>query len=335
LKISLVIPVYNEADNIPLLCERLQAATKALAHEVETIIVNDGSGDRTAELLNQAAVANAQFKVVHLRRNFGQTAAIMAGINNSIGEVIVTMDGDLQNDPSDIPLLLEKIEEGYDVVSGWRRNRHDALLTRVIPSKAANWLISKLSGIKLNDYGCTLKAYRREVIKGVKLYGEMHRFIPIYASWQGARVTEIPVTHHPRKFGTSKYGMERTFKVILDLMVIKFLGGYRQKPIYVFGGFGLANLGMSVLCFLLMVYYKFWGSKSFIETPLPQLVVLFFLMGFMSILMGFLAELIMRTYYESQDKPVYLVRETLNIAPASDGSCPTPQPPAPDQAASR
>ncbi len=313
MKISLVIPLYNEADNVNLLFDRLRSIMEQSDHDLETIVVNDGSRDRTAELLDREAAADARFKIIHLRRNFGQTAAIMAGIDSSSGEVIVTMDGDLQNDPADIPLLLAKIEEGYDVVSGWRRDRQDPFISRVLPSKIANRIISIFSGIRLNDYGCTLKAYRREVIKGVKLYGEMHRFIPIYASWQGARVTEIPVSHHPRQHGVSKYGIERTIKVILDLMVIKFLGGYSQKPIYVFGGFGLANFAFALVSFLLMVYYKFWGDKSFVETPLPQLAVLFFLMGFMSILMGFLAELIMRTYYESQDKPVYLVGKTVNL----------------------
>jgi hypothetical protein len=222
------------------------------------------------------------------------------------------MDGDLQNDPADIPRLLAKLEEGFDVCSGWRKERRDSLRRR-LPSRLANRLISWISGVRLNDYGCTLKAYRRSMLAGVRLYGEMHRFIPIYASWQGARVTELPVNHRARTRGKSKYGLERTFKVILDLLVVKFLSDYAQKPIYVFGGFGLLSILAAFLCFGGMIYYKFWGGKTFIETPLPQLVIMLFLIGAVSVLMGLQAEILMRTYYESQGKRIYQVRKRTNL----------------------
>ncbi len=226
------------------------------------------------------------------------------------------MDGDLQNEPEDIPKLLAKLEEGYDVVSGWRRDRRDGFRRR-LASRVANRLASWVSGVRLHDYGCTLKAYRREILKGVKLYGEMHRFIPVYASWQGARVTEIPVNHRARSFGRSKYGFERVIKVVLDLIVIKFLAGYASKPIYVFGGFGVAALAVSLLAGLYALYLKFFEGVAFILTPLPLLVALTFLAGITSILMGLLAELIMRTWYEAQGKPIYLVRSTHNLDPGA------------------
>ena len=238
---------------------------------------------------------------------------MMAGIDAASGDILIPMDGDLQNDPSDIPRLLAKLDEGYDVVSGWRNDRKDASIKRKLPSKIANWLISKISGVHLHDYGCTLKAYKRDVIKDVKLYGEMHRFIPIYACWLGGKVAEIPVTHHPRIHGQSKYGLERIIKVILDLILVKFMAKYSQKPMYVFGGFGLFSVLLSFLCFALMLCYKFFGNKSFVETPLPMLAVLFFLMGFVCILMGFIAEMLMRTYFESQGKATYLIDYTRNF----------------------
>ncbi len=238
---------------------------------------------------------------------------MMAGIDFASGEIIIGLDGDLQNDPADIPKLLAKLAEGYDVVSGWRLNRKDAALRRNLPSRIANWLISWMSGVHLHDYGCTLKAYRKEVVKGVRLYGEMHRFIPIYASWQGGKVAEVAVNHFPRIHGSSKYGLERIVKVILDLMVVKFLASYANKPIYVFGGFGLASIAFSFLSGLLALYLKFFEHVSFISTPLPLLVALAFITGVMSILMGLIAEIIMRTYYESQGKQVYLVKDTINV----------------------
>lgn len=311
--ISIIIPIYNERDNIYPLYEKLAHELPLVGRDFEVILVNDGSNDGSNELLAQVSGKDARFKIVNLRRNFGQTAAMMAGIDYAQGEIIVPMDGDLQNDPADVRRLIEKLDEGYEVVSGWRKDRQDAALKRNFPSRIANRLISWISGVHLHDYGCSLKAYHRAVIKGVKLYGEMHRFIPIYASWLGARVTEIPVAHHPRIHGTSKYGLERVAKVVLDMLVVKFLAKYATKPIYVFGGFGIANIGISAFAGLYAIYLKIFEHTSFIQTPLPLLCVMAFITGIMSILMGLLAELVMRTYYESQNKSVYLVKTTLNL----------------------
>jgi glycosyltransferase involved in cell wall biosynthesis len=310
--LSIIIPLYNEEDNIGPLYDALVSVLSGLAHPYEIIMVNDGSSDGTRDLLDSLAREYPNVRVVHFRRNFGQTPAMMAGIDMARGDILIPMDGDLQNDPKDIPRLLLTLEQGYDVVSGWRKDRKDNPLKRNFPSRVANWLISAISGVRLHDYGCSLKAYRRDIIKGVKLYGEMHRFIPIYAAWQGARVTEVDVTHHPRVHGQSKYGIERTIKVILDLMVVKFLEKFAQKPMYLFGGFGLCSLLLSVLFFLLMLYCKFFLDKSFIATPLPLAVVIFLLIGCMAIFMGLIAEILMRTYHESQDKPTYLVDCTRN-----------------------
>ena len=311
--LSIVIPVYNEQDNVFPLYERVNAALLQIGEDYEVIIVNDGSSDKTEANLQTIAAKDPHFKIINFRRNYGQTAAVMAGIDFASGDIIVGLDGDLQNDPADIPKLLAKLAEGYDVVSGWRVDRKDAAIKRNLPSRMANWLISTISGIHLHDYGCSLKAYRKEVVKGVKLYGEMHRFIPIYASWQGGKVAEIPVTHHARVHGSSKYGLERVIKVLLDLMVVKFLATYANKPIYVFGGFGLISIAVSFLSGLWALYLKLFEGVSFIQTPLPLLVVLAFITGVMSILMGLIAEIIMRTYYESQGKQVYLVKNTVNM----------------------
>ena len=311
--LSVIVPLYNEGENILPLYEEVIGIAPSLGCDLEMILVNDGSTDGSRALLNDLALRDGRVKVIHFRRNFGQTTAIMAGIDYSSGDVLIPMDGDLQNDPQDIPKLLAKLKEGFEVCSGWREDRKDHALKRNLPSRIANWLISKISGVHLHDYGCSLKAYRREVIKGVKLYGEMHRFIPIYATWQGARVTEIPVAHHPRIHGKSKYGLERTFKVILDLIVVKFLAQYAQKPIYVFGTFGLFSLFVAFIAAAASVYYKIFGHKSFIETPLPLIFIMASITGIMCILMGLLAEIIMRTYYESQDKTVYLIDECRNL----------------------
>ncbi|MEO5693955.1 MAG: glycosyltransferase family 2 protein [Usitatibacter sp.] len=312
--LSITIPIYNEADNLQLLHDRLLAALEPLGRPFEIILVNDGSNDGSEAKLDELAKRDARVKVVHFRRNFGQTAAMMAGIHYASGEIIIPMDGDLQNDPADIGKLLAKLEEGYDVVSGWRQDRKDHALRRNLPSRVANWLISRISGVHLHDYGCSLKAYRKDVLKGVKLYGEMHRFIPIYASWEGGRVAEVPVTHHPRIHGESKYGVDRVLKVVLDLMVVQFLAKYANRPIYVFGGFGLAAITVSIMAGVWAVYLKYFENTSFIQTPLPLLVVMLFVTGGMSILMGLLAEIIMRTYYESQGKAVYLVKSTSNLS---------------------
>jgi len=312
--LSVVVPVYNEQDSLAEFYDNLLRVLQQEKYHYEVIFVDDGSTDGSAGILDAMAKDNQHCKVVHFRRNFGQTAALMAGMDYSSGDVIIPIDADMQNDPADIPRLLEKLAEGYDLVSGWRKNRQDARLTRNFPSWVANKIISRISGVKLSDYGCTLKAYRRSIVQDVKLYGEMHRFLPIYASWAGSRTVEIPVNHNARAAGTSKYGLERVIKVPLDLMVVKFLSNYSQKPIYVFGGFGLLNHFLALLTFGLMIYFKFWGGKSFIETPLPLLAALFILMGFISMLMGLIAELAVRTYHESQDKSTYTVRETLNFS---------------------
>ena len=248
-----------------------------------------------------------------MRRNFGQTAALMAGIDHARGDVIVMIDADLQNDPEDIPMLIQKINEGYDVVSGWRKDRKDALLSRNLVSRVANSLISRISGVPLADYGCTLKAYRREILQGVRLYGEMHRFIPIYASWMGAKIAEVPVLHHPRTLGKSKYGLERIFKVVLDLIVVKFLDRHFVKPIYVFGGFGVFSLVLCAISTLWMLYLKLVEGVSMILTPLPLISAMTFLVSCMSILMGLLAEMLVRTYFESQQRTAYAVRALVNF----------------------
>jgi glycosyltransferase involved in cell wall biosynthesis len=310
--ISIIIPCYNEAQDLERLINKVSLAMSSLARRYEIIVVDDGSTDKSVEVLKKITSNKSFLKTVVLRRNYGQTAAMMAGIDYSTGDIIIPLDADLQNDPDDIPSLLAKIDEGFDVVSGWRKNRRDNAIKRNFPSFVANKLISWISGLHLNDYGCSLKAYRREVIKDVRLYGEMHRFIPIYASWLGAKVTEIPVSHHPRVHGSSKYGLERSIKVILDLIVVKFLASFAHKPIYLFGGFGFLALVTAFCVGLYTLWLKIFEAVSFIETPLPLLVVMLSIFGFVSILMGLIAELVMRTYYESQSKNIYLVREEVN-----------------------
>ena len=311
-QLSIIIPIYNEEENIPTLLDRVfDVARQLLSFEV--ITVDDGSQDRSFEILRAEAGRRPELKVIRFRRNYGQTAAMMAGIDHAAGQILISLDADLQNDPDDIPLLLAKLDEGYDVVSGWRRDRQDAPIRRTLVSRIANKLISRVSGVHLKDYGCTLKAYRRDVIKGVKLYGEMHRFIPIYARWMGARVTEIPVRHHARTRGVSKYGLERVVKVVLDMVVVKFLDRHFAKPIYVFGGVGLGSIAMSLLILGLAVWLRFFEHISLIQTPLPLLAALFFLVGTTSILMGLLAEMLVRTYFESQHLSPYTIRESVNL----------------------
>jgi glycosyltransferase involved in cell wall biosynthesis len=312
MKLSIIIPIHNEEKNIPSLYQDLIASLEMNSMDFEIIMVNDGSQDSSEDIMDDLAKKDTRLKTIHFQSNYGQTAAIMAGIDHSSGDIIIPMDGDNQNDPQDIPRLLAKIKEGYDVVSGWRKDRKDKKIGRILPSRIANWLISKISGIRLHDYGCSLKAYKRGVLKDVKLYGEMHRFIPIYASWHGAKVTEIPVQHHQRSFGRSHYGMSRTSRVILDLLLIKFLDRYARNPIHLFGGFGLLNFVLALISFSIMIYYKFWGGKTFIETPLPTLTVFFLLIGTMSIFIGFVAEILMRTYYESQEKQPYFIKKIIN-----------------------
>ena len=313
--LSIVVPVYNEEENIPLLYDALITVMTPLSITWEAVLVDDGSRDQSARLLEDLAQKYPEhFRAVLLRRNFGQTAAIAAGIDHSCGDVVILMDADLQNDPQDIPMMLEKINEGYDVVSGWRARRKDDFLTRTLPSKLANGLISWVTGVHLHDYGCTLKAYRREVITGYRLYGEMHRFIPVYANSVGVKILEVPVHHHPRKFGKAKYGLERTFKVVLDLFTVKFLSSYSNKPIYLFGGTGLVLVLLSGLVLLYLAIRRiFWGVPV-LESPFFQMSTMIFILGFQSILMGLIAELQVRTYHESQDKPTYTVRKTVGFS---------------------
>jgi glycosyltransferase involved in cell wall biosynthesis len=311
--LTVCVPIYNEVENLGLLYEKVNAVLTKLNREWEIILINDGSTDGSAEILNQLAEKEARIKVIHFRRNYGQTAAMMAGIDYANGDIIIPMDADLQNDPEDIPHLIAKLDEGFDVCSGWRKNRKDNALRRNLPSRIANWMISKISGVKLHDYGCSLKAYNKDVVKGIKLYGEMHRFIPIYASWHGAKVTEIPVAHHPRMFGQSKYGLERVIKVVLDLAVVKFLDRYAQKPMYIFGGVGMLSLLLSGLVAAWALYLKFFDNTSLVQTPLPLMFTFTALTGVICLLMGLLAELVMRTYHESQEKDVYLIKETRNF----------------------
>jgi len=295
------------------LMQRLFEVVAGLGFSFEVLAIDDGSDDGSFQLLQVESARHPELKVIRFRRNYGQTAAMMAGIDHAAGSILISLDADLQNDPADIPKLLARLEEGYDVVSGWRIERQDARFRRTLISRADNLLISRISGVRLNDYGCTLKAYRRDVIKNVKLYGEMHRFIPIYASWMGARVTEIPVRHHPRTHGVSKYGLERVVKVVLDMIVVKFLDRYFVKPIYVFGGMGLASIGLSILILGTAIWLRFFEGISLIQTPLPLLSALLFLLGMMSVLMGLLAEMMVRTYFESQHRPAYTVRDSLNL----------------------
>jgi glycosyltransferase involved in cell wall biosynthesis len=303
--VSIILPVYNEAENLRVLLPTLRETLKTLGTRYEIVVVDDGSTDKTAGVLHEWT--KPEIRVVRLRRNTGQTAALMAGIRFSRGEVLISMDGDLQNDPEDISQLLAKLDEGFDVVSGWRTHRQDAPLRRNLLSRVANRIISAVSGIHLHDYGCSLKAYRRSALEGVQLYGEMHRFIPIYAYWNGARVTEVPVRHHPRRHGVSHYGLKRIPKVVLDLLVVVFLHRFGQRPMYVFGSVGLFSMAIGAIAGAAALYYKFFGNKSFIETPLPLLFVMAVITGAMCLLMGLLAELLVRTYYESQKKTTYAI----------------------------
>jgi glycosyltransferase involved in cell wall biosynthesis len=311
---SIIVPVYDEEENLPLLHERITEAMRSVGTSYEVIYVDDGSRDSSFARLSEIAASDPDVVVIQFRRNFGQTAALAAGIANSCGEILVFMDADLQNDPADVPRMLAKVDEGFDVVSGWRVNRQDAALSRRLPSKIANWLISLVTGVPLHDYGCTLKAYRREVIDHIHLYGEMHRFIPAHAAWVGATITEIPVQHHPRLHGRSKYGLARTMKVVLDLLTVKFLGSYSTKPIYVFGGLGLSSIGLSFISITLAIIDKLVKGVSLIQSPLLLLSAMLFIIGVELILMGFLAEISVRTYHESQSKPTYVVRRIVRKA---------------------
>jgi glycosyltransferase involved in cell wall biosynthesis len=319
-EISVLLPVYNEEQNIRPLHAKLAQALDRFGRSYEIIYVDDGSDDRSLHRLREVAQVDIHARVIALARNYGQTAAMSAGIDHARGQILIPMDADLQNDPDDISRLVEKLDEGYDVVSGWRRRRKDGWLTRRLPSMMANRLISAITGVTLHDYGCSLKAYRRDALAGVRLYGEMHRFIPIYASWVGARVTEIPVTHHERTYGRSKYGLSRTSKVVLDLITIKFMSTYLTKPLYLFGAAGFICLVVSLVSMAGALYYRFVRDVHLNRMPLATLAMVMFGMGVQFIFMGLLAEMIVRTYHESQNKPTYIVRERINIEPESEPS---------------
>jgi glycosyltransferase involved in cell wall biosynthesis len=311
--LSVVIPIYNEVDNLPILYERLTQALAKSGIEYETVLVDDGSADGSFEVMKEIALRDASWKVIRFRRNFGQTAAMAAGFSAASGRVVVPMDGDLQNDPLDIPALLAKIDEGYDVVSGWRQNRQDTFFSRKLPSIIANRLISRLTGVHLHDYGCTMKAYRREVLDGINLYGEMHRFVPALASQVGARVAELPVRHHPRLHGTSKYGISRTMRVVLDLMTVMFLLSYSTKPIQLFGKWGIYSFLAGMASGTITVYMKLFEHTSMNRNPLLILTAFLLFIGVQFIALGLLGELNARTYYEAQGKPIYVVREKVNL----------------------
>jgi glycosyltransferase involved in cell wall biosynthesis len=313
LDLSIVIPVFNEEENIPPLHAQLTRALEPLDLSYEIIYVNDGSTDGSNAALRRVASPDRRAKVINFRRNFGQTAAMMAGFDHARGRVIMPMDGDLQNDPDDIPRLLAKLEEGYDIVSGWRKDRQDKEVIRKLASRMANRLIAAMTGVKLHDSGCSLKAYRAEMLKGTRLYGEMHRFIPALANLMGARICEVPVTHHPRKFGKSKYGLKRAVKVVLDLITVKFLADFSTKPLYMFGGIGVVLFAAAVLAGCETLWEKWaWGVYVH-NNPFILIAVFLATLGINFIVMGLLAELIVRTYHESQGKPIYHVRDTLNL----------------------
>ena len=306
--VSIVVPLYNEEQNVPLLYAELRAVMESLGEEYEIILVDDGSEDNTPALLEDLQAKDDRIVAVWLRRNFGQTAALSAGFDQARGKVVVTLDGDLQNDPADIPQLLEKSKD-YDVVSGWRVNRQDPFLSRRLPSIIANWVISKVTGVHLHDYGCTLKAYRREVIQGIRLYGEMHRFIPAIASWMGTSIVEVPTHHRPRRFGKSKYGISRIVRVILDLIAVKFLVSYSTRPIQFFGRLGIFSVLIGLALSAYLTALKLFAGVDIGRRPLLLLGVLLIILGVQLVAMGLLGELLVRVYHESQAKPIYVVRK--------------------------
>ena len=309
--ISVVVPVYNEVESLPDLICAIATTLTASQVSYEIICVDDGSTDGSAELLKQQAQTRTDLKAVLLRRNYGQTAAMAAGFNYAWGKAIITLDGDLQNDPADIPRLLAKLEEGYDLVSGWRQQRQDAALTRLLPSKIANWLIGLVTGVKLHDYGCSLKAYRSELVEDMHLYGELHRFLPALAYIEGARITELPVRHHARRYGRSKYGLWRTFRVVMDLLTISFMKTFLTRPMHVFGLFGLLSMLLGTVLGLYLTFLKLGLGQSIGSRPLLILAVLLLVTGVQLFSFGLLAELLMRTYHESQGRPIYRVREVV------------------------
>lgn len=311
--LSVVIPAYNEEENVPILYEKLKAVLENLDRHYEIIFVDDGSKDSTWERLKEIAEKDKKVKLIRFRKNYGQTAAMYAGFQHAKGEVIITMDADLQNDPEDIPKLLEKLQEGYDIVSGWRKNRKDPFFSRKLPSMVANWIISKVTGVELHDYGCTLKAYKSDIIKRLELYGDMHRFLPALTKRLGARITEIPVKHHPRIYGKSKYGIGRTVRVILDIFLVKFLNEYLNKPMYVFGTMGFFLLSFGLLTLFYLIFIKLFLDESIGRRPLLILSVLFILAGIQLISTGILAELLVRIYYRTKEEKPFIVEEKVNL----------------------
>lgn len=311
--ISIVVPVYNEVESLRDLHREITAAMDGSDIEYEVILVNDGSTDGTTQLLDALHKEDPRFKVVHFIRNYGQTAAMSAGIKHATHDVLVSMDADLQNDPADIPRLVRMLDEGHDLICGWRKKREDAFIMRKLPSKIANWLISSTTGVVLHDYGCTLKVYRREYVEDIPLYGQMHRFIPIYVTWAGARMCEVPVNHRARAKGTSKYGITRTFRVVLDLMTTVFLRDFYTNPLYFFGYYGFASIGLGVLCAMQAVYMKYSFGTWIHKNPLALLAAMFVLIGFNSFFFGLLAEVIIRMNFEIQKKQPYRVRQVRGV----------------------
>lgn len=310
--ISLIIPCHNEENNVINLHNDITKIMKEIGSNYEVIYIDDGSNDKTLSRIKEIVIHDKFSSAIVLQRNYGQTAAMMAGFDRAIGDVIITLDGDGQNDPRDIPKLIDKIKEGYDVVSGWRKDRKDNKIIRNFPSLVANWLISRISGVTLKDYGCSLKAYNKEFIKGIRLYGEMHRFIPIYTFWEGAKIIEIEVSHHQRIHGYSKYGLNRIYKVILDIFLIRFFDKYLTRPIHFFGGIGLICGCLSFLCGLWALWLKIFEGVSFISTPVPLLTLSLILTSISSLMLGLMAEIITRTYYESQAKKTYIIKDIFN-----------------------
>ncbi len=329
MKVSIVIPIYNEAENLQVLHEDICNTVDGESWDTEIVLVDDGSSDGSGDILAQIAQADPRCKVVSFTRNFGQTAAMAAGFEFASGEVIVPMDADLQNDPADIPRLLAKLEEGYDVVSGWRKNRKDRFITRGIPSLLANHISGWWTNVPLHDFGCSLKAYRATVLEDVHLYGEMHRFIPVYASWQGGNVTEIVVNHRARRHGDSKYGLDRTFKVMLDLLTMKLLGSYSTKPAYLFGGLGIGAISLGILTFLVAAVELIVSNAWEHRFTLVVLASFLAMIGVVLIMMGLLAELTVRIYHESQQKPIYILKKTPQPRSSTPGSCAVAQVKAP------
>ena len=315
ISLSVVIPIYNEVDTLPFLIDRVEQGLADYADSYEIICVDDGSVDGSTEMLKSMAKEYDRLRAIILRRNYGQTAAMAAGFENAKGEIIVTLDGDLQNDPRDISAILMKLSEGYDLVSGWRKNRQDAALTRLLPSKIANLIIGKVTGVKLRDYGCSLKAYRAELVADMKLYGELHRFLPALAFIEGARVAEIPVRHHARQYGQSKYGLGRTFRVVMDLLTVYFMKTFLTRPMHVFGSLGLTSISAGVVIGSYLTFVRLILQESIGDRPLLLLAVVLFLAGVQLFCVGLIAELLMRTYHESQGRPIYRVREQVGNVP--------------------